>query len=90
MRAHVSNELSVDKETLICVRWEREGPEAGTPTMEAVFQYNTPDTFELTNLKPGVLMLLSVTRTDTRIPVTMTAQEQSEVYQLASDYASNF
>lgn len=89
MRAHVSDEKSVDKKTLVRVTWERETPEANAPTIEAVFQYNTPDTFMLTDMKPGVLVLLSVTRTDTRKPVEFWEGEEHEIYQLASDYAGN-
>ena len=89
MRAHVSDELSTDGKTLIRVVWERESPEANSPTIEAVFQYNqTGMFFELTNLKPGILILLSVTRTDTRKPIAMLDEEEQEVYQMASDHAS--
>lgn len=88
MRAHVRNETSVDKQTLVRVTWERETAEANAPTIEAVFQFNRPLDFSLTDLKPGVLVLLSVTRTDTRKALEMTADEELRVYELASDWAS--
>ena len=88
MRAHVSDESSVDGKTLIRVIWERESPDANSPTIEAVFQYNQTGLFELTNLKPGVLILLSVTRTDTRKSIAMLDEEEPEVYQMDSDHAS--
>jgi hypothetical protein len=88
MRAHVRNETSVDKQTLVRVTWERETADANAPTIEAVFQFNRPADFSLTDLKPGVLVLLSVTRTDTRKPVEMTAEEEPVIYELASDWAS--
>jgi len=88
MRSYVRNETSVDKQTLILVTWERETSEANAPTIEAVFQYNRPETFSLTDLKPGVLVLLSVTRTDTRMPIKMTEDEEPRVYRQASDWAS--
>lgn len=88
MRAHAKHETSVDKQTLVRVTWERETAEANAPTIEAVFQFNRPETYNLTDLKPGVLILLSVTRTDTRKPIDMTDEEVPQVYELASDHAS--
>lgn len=88
MRAHVTRSLSIDHQTLITVTWERETPEANAPTLEAVFQFNPASTFDLTDLKPGVLVLLSVTRTDTRQPIDLVGEERSEVFQVASDFAS--
>jgi hypothetical protein len=88
MRSHITSELSVDKQTLVQVRWERETAEANAPTIEAVFQFNRPETYSLTDLKPGVLILLSVTRTDTRKPIDMTPEEEPKIYELASEYAS--
>jgi hypothetical protein len=88
MRAHVRNETSVDNQTLVRVTWERETAEANAPTIEAVFQYNRPSEFNLTDLKPGVLLLLSVTRTDTRRPIVLTDEETPQIYELASDWAS--
>lgn len=88
MHAHVRNETSIDKQTLVRVTWERETADANAPTLEAVFQFNRPETFNLTDLKPGVLVLLSVTRTDTRKPLEMTAEEEPVIYEMASDWAS--
>ena len=90
MRSHIEtrSEISADKKSLICVLFEREGPEANTPTIEAVFQVHRPDSYDLTNLKPPVLVLLSVTQTDTRKPAILAPDEEIEVYQLASDCAS--
>ena len=88
MRSHVRSDTSVDRQTLVHVTFERETPEANAPTIEVVFQFNTPETFDLTNLKSGILVLLSVTRTDTRTSTTLTKEEEIEVYQLASEYAS--
>ena len=88
MIANVRKDLSVDKKTLVRMTFERESPEANTPTIEVVFQYNEPDTYNLSDLKPGVLVLLSVTRTDTRKPITLTPEEEMEVFQRASEYAS--
>ena len=87
MRAHVRNELSADKQTLVHVTWERESADSHAPTIEAVFQLNRPEG-SITGLKPGVLVLLSVTRTDTRKPIAMTDEEEPKIYEMASDYAS--
>lgn len=88
MQAHVRNDTSINGATLVRVTWERESIDADAPTLEAVFQFNRPETFNLTDLKPGVLVLLSVTRTDTRKPIEMTPEEEPVVYELASDWAS--
>ena len=86
MRAHVKDEMSVDNRALVRVIWERETPDANAPTLEAVFQYNPAESFSLTESKPGVLVLLSVTRTDTRKAVEFWDDEEAEIYQMASEY----
>jgi hypothetical protein len=88
MISHVRKEVSIDNKILVCVTWERESPEANTPTIEAIYQYRPPD-WDSPKRTMGVLTLMSVTRRDTRTPIDMTREEEVEVLELASDHAEN-
>ena len=70
--------------TLIRVTFERESPEADTPTIEVVFEFYlvgrlVDDT--------RVLLLLSSTRTDTRESVVLTEDERKAVFEKAAEFA---
>jgi hypothetical protein len=88
MISHVRSEVSIDNKTLVCVVWERESPDANTPTIEAIYQYRPAD-WDSPKRTMGVLVLMSVTRKDTRTPIEMTREEEVEVLEIASDYAEN-
>ena len=55
--------------------------------MEATFEYVPPDIFNLTDAYPGVLIPLTVTRRDTREVVALNAEERTQVFQAAAEYA---
>jgi hypothetical protein len=85
----VTTERSTNNKVLVKVRWEQETPDADAPTLEAVFEgFILPGSF-LTDddspAPPAVLILLSVTRVDTREPVILTSDERSEVATVAAD-----
>lgn len=84
----VTKSHSVDKEWLVHVVFERDGPEANTPHIEVVYEIHFPETYTLTDPLPCVLSIRSVTRTDTRESVDLTRDERRLADLKASEFAA--
>lgn len=82
-----THEVATDKRVLIKVVFERESPNADSPTIEVVFQVYFPETFSVDgNIR--TLFWLSATRVDTREVFFLTEEEIQEVIQTAGDHAA--
>lgn len=82
----VTKSRGFKKETLLTVTFERESPEADTPTFECVFEVRYPEGFGKTT---AVLIPLSVTQQDTRATVTLTEEETRQVHSAAADFLAD-
>ena len=85
MRIH--HETTYDKRVIISVLFERESPDADTPTIEVVFLVHFPESFELDS-DSKVLFHLSTTRTDTREKINLTEEELKAVMYGAGEHAA--
>ena len=77
---------STDDRLLVTVIWERETPDADAPTIEAVYEVEYSTDFSVNEAR--FLVPLSVTRTDTRVLVQMTIEEQRAVQECAANHAA--
>lgn len=80
-----------DKQPLVIVLFERESPEANAPMIEVVYRVHflTSDNDILSDPKP-VLRMLSATRTDTRLAVELTQEEDDFCAARAAERALDF
>jgi len=81
------HETTFDKRTIVSVLFERESPEADSPTIEVVFLIHFPESFELDS-DSKVLFHLSTTRTDTRERIDLTEEELKAVMHAAGEHAA--
>jgi len=79
---HATIEHTPDKRRLVVVSFQRQSPDADTPTIEAVYQLYWPEDFTLQG-DPYVLYFLSAIRTDTREAVQLTQEEITDIMEAA-------
>jgi len=83
----IMHELAAHKQTVIKVQFERQSPDADTPTLEVVYYVHFPEDLSLTD-NTKVLVQRSVTRTDTRETVELTDEENMMAMAEAAEYAA--
>ena len=83
----INHELAAHKQTVIKVQFERQSPDADTPTFEVVYYVHFPENMSITD-NTKILVQRSVTRTDTREPVELTDEENIKVMEEAAEYAA--
>ena len=84
----VTHDKSVDGRNLIRVSFERQSPEAATPTIEVVYELRFPQDFRLAD-ETRVLAFISATRTDTREVVQLATEETEMALERASAFAAS-
>ena len=82
-----TREMAADKRILIKHTFEREGDSADTPVIEVVYEVRFPELASLTN-DVKILSKVSITRTDTREPITLTPDEERWVDSAISEFAA--
>jgi len=85
MRA--THSKATDGRILISVLFERQSPEADTPTIEVIYALRFPEDVTLA-AETRVLVHLSSTQVDTRQAIRLTSEEDSMVLESASDHAA--
>jgi len=79
---------ATDGRTLIHIQFERESPDADTPTIEVVYVLRFPEDVTLA-AETRVLIFLSSTRVDTREVIQLAPEEERLVLEKASDFAAS-
>lgn len=79
---------AVNKDRLITVEFDRQVPDADPPSVEVVFKVMWPSDVTLDDSVP-VLMRLSATFTDTRLPATLSSDEEQAVTEAAANKAAS-
>jgi len=83
----VKHELAAHNQIVIKVQFDRQSPDADSPTLEVVYYVYFPEDMSLTD-NTKVLVQRSVTRTDTRETMGLTDEENIQVMGEASEYAA--
>ena len=84
----ITHDKARDGKTLLHVVYERESPEANSPTIEVVYALRLSEDFTNPNPNPRVIEKLSSTVTDTRVHVDLTDEEKEIIGQEAAEYAN--
>lgn len=88
MEYRVTTETSADKRQLIRVRFERESGESDSPYIDVIYRVEYPVPISIRKENAIVLTIVSITRTDTREPVTLTPEEAEVVHDAATTKAA--
>lgn len=83
----ITHELAAHKQTVIKAQFDRQSPDADSPTIEVVYYVHFPEDMSLTD-NTKVLVQRSVTRTDTRETMQLTDEENILVMEEAAEYAA--
>ena len=75
---------ATDHRKLLRVTFQRQTPDADSPTIEVVYHVRTPEDFTVQPVP--VLVFTSATRTDTRTAVTLTEDEHDAAQEAASTF----
>ena len=86
MKAEIGK--STDGRRTVSVKFERASPDAATPIIEAILYARIPDDFTADSFVTAML-LLSITRTDTREKMDLTPEELDQVLEAASTAIGN-
>lgn len=88
MTSRCEHRRSIDGKHLIAVIFERESPEADSPVIEVIYEVRFPSPITNPDAVVPVIRPLTATRTDTRMPVTLTDEEDAYCVERASEKAS--
>jgi len=88
MTSRCEHRRGTDGKHLITVLFERESPEADSPMIEVIYEVLFPSPLANPDTVIPVLRPLTATRTDTRMPVTLTDEEDTYCVGRASEKAS--
>jgi len=91
MTARAEIRRSTDGKNLVAVIFERESPDADAPVIEVIYNLRFPSDEKSKSLFADpvpVLQFISATRTDTRVPVELTPEEENFCGSRASEKAT--
>jgi len=75
-------DTATDHRKLLRVTFQRQSPDADSPTIDVVYHVRTPEDFSVRPVP--VLVLLSATRTDSRETVELTGSEHDAIQEAAT------
>ena len=85
----VSSSFSNDGRELVSVIFQRESPEADTPIIEIVYEVIRTEGSGLSAQTVVVINTLSVTTTDTRVPIFISQEEKNAAAEAAAAHLAN-
>lgn len=85
MTSRCEHRRSTDGKHLVVIMFERESPEADSPVIEVIYDVQFPMNVRGDSIP--VLRPLTATRTDTRVAITLTDEEDSYCVGRASEKA---